>query len=137
LAQINAIWANYEVNQNALADPTQSKASPYLRLFKPRTERIDTSVIDEFVPYFDIAIGLCLLLGFFTPVAALAAAGFLGSVFLSQYPPTTGPASSNYQLIECMACLVIAATGSGRFAGMDYFLHLIVRKVWGRHTPQA
>jgi len=137
LAQINAIWANYEVNQNAISDPTQSKASPYLRLIKPRTERIDTSVIDEFVPYFDIAIGLCLLLGFFTPVAALAAAGFLGSVFLSQYPPTTGPASSNYQLIECMACLVIAATGSGRFAGMDYFLHLIVRKVWGRHTPQA
>ena len=137
LAQIDAIWANYEVAQNALATGLQDDASPYLRLFKPRTERIDTSVIDEYVPYFDIAIGLCLLLGFFTPVAALAAAGFLGSVFLSQYPPTTGPSSSNYQLIECMACLVIAGTGAGRFAGLDYFLHLIVRKVWGGHASRA
>jgi len=137
LAQIDAIWANYETEQNAVATDVQQEASPYLRLFKPRTARIDTSVIDEYVPYFDIAIGLCLLLGFFTPVAALAAAGFLGSVFLSQYPPTTGPGSSNYQLIECMACLVIAATGAGRFAGLDYFMHLIVRKVWGGQASKA
>ena len=137
LAQIDAIWANYEVDQNALATAEQGQASPYYRLIKPRTERIDTSVIDRFVPYFDIAIGLCLLLGFFTPVAALAAAGFLGSVVLSQYPPTTGPTSSNYQLIECMACLVLAATGSGRLAGLDYFLHLIVRKTWGSQAPQS
>ena len=137
LAQIDAIWANYEVDQNALATAEQGQASPYYRLIKPRTERIDTSVIDRFVPYFDIAIGLCLLLGFFTPVAALAAAGFLGSVVLSQYPPTTGPTSSNYQLIECMACLVLAATGSGRLAGLDYFLHLIVRKTWGGQAPQS
>ena len=137
LAQIDAIWANYEIDQNALATAKQAEAIPYYRLIKPRTERIDTSVIDRFVPYFDIAIGLCLLLGFFTPVAALAAAGFLGSVFLSQYPPTTGPGSSNYQLIECMACLVLAATGSGRLAGLDYFLHLIVRKVWGGQAPPA
>ena len=137
LAQIDAIWANYEVDQNALATAEQGQTSPYYRLIKPRTERIDTSVIDRFVPYFDIAIGLCLLLGFFTPVAALAAAGFLGSVVLSQYPPATGPTSSNYQLIECMACLVLAATGSGRLAGLDYFLHLIVRKVWGGQAPQS
>lgn len=137
LAQIDAIWANYEADQNALATTQQAEASPYYRLVKPRTERIDTSVIDRFVPYFDIAIGLCLLLGFCTPVAALAAAGFLGSVFLSQFPPTTGPGSSNYQLIECMACLVLAATGSGRLAGLDYFLHLIVRKTWGGQAPQS
>ncbi|MGI9467467.1 MAG: DoxX family protein [Rubripirellula sp.] len=137
LAQIDAIWANYEADQNALATGPQAEASPYYRLVRPRTERIDTSVIDRFVPYFDIAIGLCLLLGFFTPVAALAAAGFLGSVFLSQFPPTTGPGSSNYQLIECMACLVLAATGSGRLAGLDYFLHLIVRKTWGGQAPQS
>ena len=48
---------------------------------------MNTGTIDRFVPYFDIAIGLCLLLGLFTPLAALAAAGFLGSVFLSQFPP--------------------------------------------------
>lgn len=128
LKQIDTVWDNYEAAQNALATPEQLEANGPLRLVKPRTNRMDTSVIDGLVPYFDIAVGLCLLLGFFTPVAALAAAGFLGSVFLSQYPPVTGPGSSNYQLIECMACLVLAGTGAGRFAGLDYFFHLIVRK---------
>jgi len=98
---------------------------------------MDTSVIDSIVPYFDMLVGWCLLLGLFTPVAALAAAGFLGSVFLSQYPPLTGPTSSNYQLIECMACLVLAATGAGRFAGLDFFLHLIIRKFNGDDAATA
>jgi uncharacterized membrane protein YphA (DoxX/SURF4 family) len=69
-----------------------------------------------------------LLLGLFTPVAALVAAGFLGSVFLSQYPPASGPSSSYYQLIEGLACLVLASTGAGRFAGLDYFIHLFIRR---------
>ena len=137
LKQINTIWENYEATQNGVATPEQQDAMPSMHLPKPRTARIDTSVIDGIVPYFDMTIGLCLLLGFFTPVAALAAAGFLGSVFLSQYPPATGPSSSNYQLIECMACLVLAGTGAGRFAGLDYFLHLIVRKVWGSPAEPA
>lgn len=137
LKQIDTIWANYEATQNGVAKPEQQDAMPSMHLPKPRTARIDTSVIDGIVPYFDMAIGLCLLLGFFTPVAALAAAGFLGSVFLSQYPPGTGPTSSNYQLIECMACLVLAGTGAGRFAGLDYFLHLIVRKVCGSPAEPA
>ncbi len=131
LSQIDTIWKNYEIAQNAVANRDQVEARPPLRLIRPPTNRIDTSVIDGIVPYFDMAIGLCLLLGLFTPVVALAAAGFLGSVFLGQYPPGTGPSSSNYQLIECMACLVLAGTGAGRFAGLDYFLHLIVRKVYG------
>lgn len=134
LKQIDTIWSSYESAQNALASPEQAAATSPLHLIKPPTSPfgpVDTIFIDEFVPYFDIAVGLCLLFGLFTPVAALAAAGFLGSVFLSQYPPTTGPTSSNYQLIEGIACLVLAGTGAGRFAGLDYFLHLIVRKVWG------
>ncbi|QDT04176.1 hypothetical protein K227x_25650 [Rubripirellula lacrimiformis] len=136
LSQIDKIWDNYAAAQNAVATPEQADAHASLKLVKPRTGRIDTSVIDGIIPYFDIAVGLCLLLGFFTPIAGLAAAGFLGSVFLSQYPPTTGPSSSNYQLIECMACLVLASTGAGRFAGLDFFLHLIVRKFWYRDEPE-
>lgn len=134
LKQIDALWVNYEAAQLAVATPDQKAAQPTLSMGKPRgATLVDTNVINAYVPYFDLAIGICLLFGLFTPVAALAAAGFLGSVFLSQYPPTTGPNSSNYQLIECMACLVLAGTGAGRFAGLDFFLHLIVRKVWG--TP--
>ncbi|MGB7327376.1 MAG: DoxX family protein [Rubripirellula sp.] len=137
LKQIDSIWNNYEIAQNALATAEQADSRGKLRLIKPRTARIDTSVVDGLLPYFDIAVGLLLLFGLFTPVAALAAAGFLGSVFLSQYPPSTGPSSSNYQLIESMACLVLAGTGAGRFAGLDFFLHLIVRKFWHVPDPDA
>ena len=129
--QLDSIWSNYEASQNKIATDVQGQAHGYFEFRKPRTNRIDTSVIDRMLPWFDIVVGLCLLFGFLTPVAALAAAGFLGSVFLSQLPPASGPGSTYYQLIESMACLVLAATGAGRFAGIDYFLHLIVRKVWG------
>ncbi|WP_235033463.1 TQO small subunit DoxD [Rubripirellula obstinata] len=128
LDQIDKIWDNYAVAQNAIASERQLAAKGKFPLRKPRTNRIDTSIVDGLLPYFDIAVGLCLLLGLFTPVAALAAGVFLFSVFLSQYPPETGTTSSNYQLIESMACFVLASTGAGRFAGLDYFLHLFVRK---------
>ncbi|MCC9644503.1 DoxX family protein [Rhodopirellula sp. JC740] len=136
-SQIDAIWENYETAQNKLATPEQQSRYLAYELVRPRLQMMDTSVIDRLVPYFDMAVGWCLLLGLFTPVAALAAAGFLGSVFLSQYPPETGPTSSNYQLIECMACFVLAATGAGRFAGLDFFLHLIIRKFCGNDAATA
>lgn len=130
--QIDAIWKNYELAQNNVATLAQAELRPPYKLGVPRSQRMDTSIINVIVPYFDIAIGICLLLGLFTPVAALAAAGFLGSVFLSQYPPATGPASSTYQLIEGMACLVLAGTGAGRFAGLDFVIKSIILKLWPR-----
>lgn len=135
--QIDAIWKNYEIAQNKVATQEQQAQHLAYKLVRPRLQMMDTSVIDTIVPYFDMLIGWCLLLGLFTPVAALAAACFLGSVFLSQYPPVTGPGSSNYQLIEGLACLVLAATGAGRFAGLDFFLHLIIRKFNGDDAATA
>ena len=132
LGAVNKVWDNYELSQQNLATTEQIRDHGPYEMTKPRVALMDTSVIDRIVPYFDLCVGWCLLLGLFTPVAALAAAGFLGSVVLSQFPPETGPTSSNYQLIECMACLVLAATGSGRFAGLDFFIHLFLRKVVGR-----
>lgn len=131
LQQIDMIWENYETAQNRLAtDEQTAQHSPY-KLVRPRLAMVDTSVIDRVMPWFDVVLGWLLIVGLFTPVASLAAGVFLFSVFLSQYPPTTGPASSSYQLIEGLACFVLAATGAGRFAGLDFFLHLIVRKVYG------
>lgn len=132
LSQIDLIWKNYETAQNGVANREQAGKHSLLKIDLPRNQLIDTSVLNRVVPYFDMTIGVCLLLGLFTPLAALAAAGFLGSVFLSQYPPVAGPTSSMNQLVECMACLAIAATGCGRFAGLDFVLHSIVRKFWPR-----
>ncbi len=128
LNEIDKIWDNYESAQNRVATKEQAMASGYVKMIKLRTAPIDTSQIDQIVPYFDIAIGLCLLFGLFTPVAALAAAGFLGSVFLSQLPPSSGPGSTYYQLIESMACLVLAGTAAGRFAGLDRVIQLCIRR---------
>jgi uncharacterized membrane protein YphA (DoxX/SURF4 family) len=75
-----------------------------------------------------IAIGFCLIAGFLTPVAALAAAGFLAMIYLSMPPwPGTPPnprAEGHYlivskNLVELLACLVIAATPSGHWVGLD------------------
>jgi len=132
LSKIDLVWKNYEAAQNATASQDQAAKRPLISMGVPRNQLMDTSVLNRVVPYFDMTIGICLLIGLFTPVAALAAAGFLGSVFLSQFPPTSGPGSTYYQLIECMACLVIAATGCGRYAGLDFILHTIVRKFWPR-----
>ena len=142
LQKIDTIWENYEDAQNSVATEQQLDAYGALPLAKPPSRflgtglYVDTNVLNAWVPYFDIAIGLALLLGLLTPVAALAAAGFLGSVFLSQLPPASGPTSTYYQLIEAIACLVLAGTGAGRFAGLDFFLHLIIRKTWGAPTDE-
>jgi uncharacterized membrane protein YphA (DoxX/SURF4 family) len=75
-----------------------------------------------------ILIGICLLAGFLTPVAALAAAGFLAMIYLSMPPwPGTPPnprAEGHYfivskNLVELIACLVIATTPNGHWAGLD------------------
>ena len=128
LSEIDQLWTAFEDQINSLAAANQRAESPRYQLKKPRSAMVDTSVMNDIVPYFDMAIGWCLLLGLFTPVASLLAAGFLGSVFLSQFPPEPGPLGTMNQLIECMACLVLAGTGAGRFAGLDFFLHMLVRK---------
>jgi uncharacterized membrane protein YphA (DoxX/SURF4 family) len=130
LKQIDEIWKTYELSLNNLATREQAEQTSPLKLGVPRNQWMDTSLINQIVPYFDMAIGVCLILGFLTPVAALAAAGFLGSVFLSQYPPATGPSSTMYQLIEGVACLTLAGTGAGRFAGLDFLFHTIICKLW-------
>ncbi|WP_231742216.1 DoxX family protein [Stieleria varia] len=131
LREFDQLWSSFEAQINGIGlQPYQPHERPApVPMGKPLgDEGMDTSVINKIVPYFDLTIGWCLILGFFTPVAALAAAFFLGSVFMSQYPPATGPTSSYYQLVECMACLVLAGTGAGRFAGLDFFLQLIIRR---------
>lgn len=132
LRQIDTLWSSYEAAQNGLATTQQMAAKSPLAMSKPRNQLIDTSIINKVIPYFDMAIGVCLVIGLFTPVAALAAAVFLGQVFLSQFPPPTGPGSS-YQLIEALACLVLAATAAGRLAGLDFYIHAWTQKLIRNH----
>ena len=75
-----------------------------------------------------IAIGACLILGFLTPWAALGAVAFLAMIYLSMPPwpglPPNPKTEGHYfivskNLIELIACLVIATTPSAHWVGLD------------------
>jgi uncharacterized membrane protein YphA (DoxX/SURF4 family) len=81
------------------------------------------------------AIGLCLMLGFFTRLAALGGGAFMLFVVMTQPawpglyppdPPVVGHALLvNKDFIEAIALLLLATTAAGRWAGLDYFLHTL------------
>lgn len=85
------------------------------------------------VTYSLTAMGICLMLGFFTPLAALGGAGFMCFVVLTQPafpgiyppdPPVVGHALLvNKDFVEMVALLVVAATSAGRWGGLDFFLY--------------
>jgi uncharacterized membrane protein YphA (DoxX/SURF4 family) len=78
------------------------------------------------------AIGLCLMLGLCTRLAALGGACFMCFVVLTQFPfPGIYPPDPhvvghalliNKDFVEMVALLVIAATGAGRWGGLDVFV---------------
>jgi thiosulfate dehydrogenase [quinone] large subunit len=82
-------------------------------------------------------VGLLLILGLFTRLASLAGIGFVLLFYLCN-PPFIGyfysiPSEGSYlvinkNLVEVCALLVIFLTGSGRFAGLDRIVHLLVAK---------
>ena len=71
---------------------------------------------------------VCLIAGFLTPLAAVSAAAFLAMIYLSMPPwpglPPNPKAEGHYlivskNLVELIACLVIATTPSGHWIGLD------------------
>jgi uncharacterized membrane protein YphA (DoxX/SURF4 family) len=80
-------------------------------------------------------VGACLILGLFTRLAAIGGAVML-AMFYFAMPPFPGvevpPGSAeghymfvNKNLIELIAMLMIAASGVGRWFGLDAFIHAI------------
>jgi uncharacterized membrane protein YphA (DoxX/SURF4 family) len=134
--QVDKAWTNLESEVNDIATSEQKANRGVYKLGKPRDVAIDTSVINPLIPFFDLAVGVCLILGLGVPVVALAAAVFLGSVFMSQFPPESGPGSTYYQLVEGAACLVLAATGAGRFAGLDFIFYAISTRLWPSNSER-
>lgn len=73
-------------------------------------------------------VGVCLLLGFFTRLAAVVGALFLFSVITTQPPWVANAAPTINQAVEMMALFVLAATAAGRWAGFDFFTHAFCQK---------
>jgi uncharacterized membrane protein YphA (DoxX/SURF4 family) len=108
---------------NKVATPEQREAAGPYR--KPMTS---LDWVNLSTTYGLIAMGIGLILGLFTPLAALAGAVFLGQIYLSM-PPWPGlPASPvaeghywivNKNLIEMLACLALVFIPTGRWVGID------------------
>jgi hypothetical protein len=90
-----------------------------------------------------IAIGGCLILGFLTPFAAICAAAFLALLYFSIPPwpglPPNPKTEGHYwivskNLVELIACLLIAVTASGHWFGLDaLFFGARRRRRWARY----
>ncbi len=116
----------------SLLDEQEREKGPVPASWNPfrwgRMEQINFAVT-----YGLTAIGLCLILGFCTPLAALGGAAFMCFVVMTQpawptiYPPDphiVGHALLvNKDFVEMIALLVVAATAAGRWGGLDYFLY--------------
>ena len=130
---IDRIWSGLENDLNALGTARQPAASR-LALGKLGRRSLDSVAIDKLIPYFDLLVGICLIIGLFTPVAASAGALFLLSVIVSQWPGSLGATPVYYQAIEMFGLVTLALASAGRYAGIDYFLlYLLRHRKAGKH----
>jgi uncharacterized membrane protein YphA (DoxX/SURF4 family) len=89
---------------------------------------------NQFVTYANIAIGFCLIVGLFSRAAALGGGVFLLMIVAAKlqwpgyYMPPAHPAQGHTmyvtkEFVEMMACFALAMLPTGRWGGIDYFLH--------------
>ena len=98
---------------------------------------------DNIVTYSNLAVGVCLIAGLFTRLAALGGALFLLPIVLAQpdwpglYPAPPPSAGRTFlvskEFVEMMALFMLATTRVGRWGGLDFFIHhLFVRPIFSR-----
>lgn len=143
----NGFWRVLTEDQKAYGQmPDIVTAPERVWVPNPITES-QMQALDLAVTYGLTAIGLCLMLGLCTRLAALG-----GIIFLINVMLTTFPISSIYppmpdmvghfmfvskDFIELVALLVIISLPVGRWAGLDFFLWNMIGKRFCRKTePQ-
>ena len=123
-AEVTGIWDSLEGQVNRLAVDEQAKKPAY-QLHRHFDQKYSfTKFVDFVIPWFDTIVGVLLIIGLFSRLASLAAAGFLVSVILTQPPWIPGTEPTYFYFIELAALLVIFATCAGRMGGLDYFINV-------------
>jgi uncharacterized membrane protein YphA (DoxX/SURF4 family) len=138
-AFVNEPLAELTAQAQALATVDQMKAGP-----APRPSP-QTWLTDWLIKWGLTAMGLCLMLGLFTEVAAFAAAAQLAMFYLATPPFPSLPAATagghflyvDRNLIEMIAALLIATAGTGRWAGLDVLLRRWVIDRLQKRVPAA
>jgi uncharacterized membrane protein YphA (DoxX/SURF4 family) len=98
----------------------------------PPAPKSPLAAVDRVMTYGILAIGVCLMVGLFTRLAAVLGAGFLVSVVLTQPFWITDAQPTFNQWGEMIALLVLATTHVGRWCGLDFFVHnFLVRPCCG------
>lgn len=122
---VDAWTSGLRIGLVALASPAQVKEAGEYALPLNQLQKIDLLTM-----WGLSTVGLCLMLGLFTPLAALGGAAYLLSFYLSM-PPWPGLPEGiteghyryvNKNLIEMLACLVLASTPNGLWIGVDALL---------------
>ncbi len=102
-----------------------------MRAGPPPPPSEQTPLINWSVKWGLVAVGACLLVGLFSEAAALGAVAFL-AMFYFAAPPWPGlPVAAgdghylivNRNLIELFAALALATVPTGRWAGLDFWIH--------------
>lgn len=120
LKAVDGIWNQYERRLNGLATREQFNAAGPYRFKRPGEGVMSTRVVDKIIPIFDMAVGILLMIGLLTPIAAGLGAAFLVSIVLTQMPGYPGSAPTYNQAIECLAMVTLVFTDAGRYAGLDF-----------------
>lgn len=109
---------------------------PFADLFKWLAAQPDLLANADLITMWGLtAVGLLLILGLFTRLASLGAIGFIVLFYLCN-PPFIGyfysiPTEGSYiivnkNLVELGALVVVLVSGSGRFAGLDRIVHILL-----------
>lgn len=129
--EIETVWTELECRINDLHRP-EMPADERLQLSRPWRSRpvpfvgslrwSPQQLIDTILPWFDAVVGLLLIIGLFSRLAAVAGIALLLGVVATQ--PFWVPGSENTwnQWVEIAGLFVVFATAAGRFGGLDYFL---------------
>jgi uncharacterized membrane protein YphA (DoxX/SURF4 family) len=99
-------------------------------------------LLETLTTYSLIALGVCLMIGLATRLAAVGGAIFLLTAVVlpqlswpSTYPPPPPSAGHSFlvnkEVIEMLVLLLITATPAGRWAGLDYIGHGLFTRYYG------
>jgi uncharacterized membrane protein YphA (DoxX/SURF4 family) len=95
----------------------------------------EVSFNDRATAWFIAVVGGCIMLGLFTRLSCVLAAGFLVTTYLTwpsypwlpQPPNTEGnPLFINKNIIECLALLSLACMPTGRWLGLDAIIYRVI-----------
>jgi len=136
LGKVNGWTAEFQDNLVSLLTPEQRYKAPVNVNYPVDPEWGEWSKLDwvnHLTVYGLMAMGLCLMFGLFTRLAALGAFVFLMSLYLAMPPwpgyPGTEAFGGHYLIVNPLlieAIAVLAAAGSGRWAGIDAVIHRLL-----------